>query len=106
MAARQTRQPRVHCYNPVRVTWTDVECEFLLDQRITRNDEYWRLGSGGRGHFWRGVARKINRCFGTRFAGEQASAKWKNLRNAHVVSIFMLIYYYIYINIFLGSIKI
>jgi hypothetical protein len=85
------RQPPVRNYNPVRVMWTDEQCEYLLDQRMYRNSEYWNLGSEGRERFWRNVAYKINRCFGTRFTGDKVSAKWKNLRNAHIVSIFMII---------------
>jgi len=58
-------QPSVRCYNPVQVLWTDVECEYLLNQRMARNEEYWNLARGGRTRFWRTIARKINSIFGT-----------------------------------------
>jgi len=90
-------QPRVRNYNPIRIMWTDEQCEYLLDQRMYRNSEYWNLGSGGKERFWRNVARKINSCFGTSFTGDKVSAKWKNLRNDHVVSIFMIINILLYI---------
>ena len=81
-------QPPVRCYNPVQVLWTDVECKYLLNQRMARNEEYWNSARGGRTRFWRSIARKINSIFGTRFTREQVSMKWKNLRQDHVVSIF------------------
>jgi hypothetical protein len=89
-------QPPVQCYNPVQIMWTDVECEYLLNQRMARNDEYWGLTGGGRRRFWRSVARKINECFGTRFTGEQCKNKWKNLKSDYQVNIFYinLLYYF------------
>src|SRR6266496_4885194 len=85
-------QPPVRCYNPVQVLWTDVECEYLLNQRMARNEEYWNSSRGERTRFWRTIARKINNIFGTQFTGEQVSIKWKNLRQDHVVSIFYVNY--------------
>jgi hypothetical protein len=41
MAANNIPQPRTVNYNQVRVLWTDEECLYLLNQRMTRNDEYW-----------------------------------------------------------------
>jgi hypothetical protein len=92
-----TPQVPVRCYNPVHVMWTDVECEYLLNQRMARNDEYWGLTGGGRAQFWRNVARKINECFGTRFTGEQCKNKWKNLKSDYQVNIFYinLLYYFL-----------
>jgi hypothetical protein len=87
-------QPPVRCYNPVQVLWTDVECEYLLNQRMARNEEYWNLGRGEQGRFWRSIARKINNVFNTRFTGHQVKNKWKNLRQDYLVSIF-------YVNILL-----
>ena len=84
-------QPPVRNYNPVQVLWTDVECEYLLNQRMGRNEEYWSLSKVGRRRFWRGVARKINEIFRTHFTGNQVNMKWKNLRQDHLVSIFMLV---------------
>jgi hypothetical protein len=78
----------VRNYNPVQVLWTDVECEYLLNQRMARNEEYWNLGRGGRTRFWRSIARKINEVFGTQFTGSQVNIKWKNLRRDYLVSIF------------------
>ncbi len=81
-------QPPVRCYNSVQVLWTDVEYEYLLNQRIARNEEYWNSARRERTRFWRTIARKINSIFGTQFTGEQVSMKWKNLRQDHIVSIF------------------
>jgi len=80
-------QPPVRNYNPVQVLWTDVECEYLLNQRMYRNQEYWNLGRGRRTRFWRSIARKINAIFGTQFSGHQVQTKWKNLRQDYLVII-------------------
>jgi len=81
-------QPPVRNYNPVQVLWTDVECEYLLNQRMYRNQEYWNLGRGGRTRFWQSIARKINGIFGMRFSGYQVQTKWKNLKQDYLVIIF------------------
>ena len=93
-------QPPVRCYNPVQVMWTDVECEYLLNQRMARNDEFWGLTGGGRTRFWRSVAGKINECFRTRFTEEQCRNKWKNLKSDYQVNKFYifcinLLYYFL-----------
>ena len=84
-------QPPVRNYNLVQVLWTDVQCEYLLNQRMGRNEEYWGLGKGGRRRFWRDIAGKINEVFGTHFTRNQVNMKWKNLKQDHLVSIFMLV---------------
>jgi hypothetical protein len=81
-------QPPVVNYNPVRVLWTDEETEYLLDQRMYRNDEFWSLNSAGQVEFWGSIAAKINECFGTRFTEVQVKTKWKNLVQEHRVNIF------------------
>jgi hypothetical protein len=83
-------QPPVRNYNPIRVLWTDVECEYLLNQRMARNDEFWSLSRRGQARFWRSIARKINNVFGTRFTRNQVKIKWKNLRQDYLVSIFYI----------------
>lgn len=83
-------QPPVTNYNPIRVLWTDIECEYLLNQRMSRNNEFWNLESGTHVRFWQSIARKINECFGTIFTGNQVKTKWKNLKQAHLVSIFYI----------------
>jgi hypothetical protein len=64
----QPRQPRARNRNQVQVIWTDVQCEYLLNNRMARNDEYWNLGRGERRRFWRDVAKRINEVFRTRFS--------------------------------------
>ena len=81
-------QPPTVNYNQVRVLWTDEECEYLIDQRMSRNDEFWSVSSRRRANFWRSIAGKINECFGTRFTGTQIKTKWKNLLREYLVSIF------------------
>jgi hypothetical protein len=84
----QRRQPRVTNYNQVRVLWTDEQCEYLLDQRMSRNNEFWNLANRNRAEFWNSIAEKINKCFGTHFNGVQMKNKWKNLLREYLVSIF------------------
>lgn len=86
-----TPQPPVTNYNRTRVLWTQEQCEYLIDQRITRNIEFWSLGQGNQRPFWISIAEKINECFGTRFTSYQVASKWKNLKKAHEVSIFYTI---------------
>jgi len=84
-------QPRtVNYYNRIRTIWTDEQCEYLLDQRMSRNDEFWSLASWNRAGFWRSIAEKINECFGTRYMGSQMKTKWKNLLREHLVNIYVL----------------
>lgn len=51
-------QPCIVNYNQVRVLWTDEECEYLIDQRTSRNDEYWNLASRSRMMFWNSIAER------------------------------------------------
>lgn len=38
--------------NSVRILWTDDQCLFLIDQRLSRNDEFWELSPVRRRRFW------------------------------------------------------
>ena len=73
--------------NEVRVLWSDIQCEYLIDQRISRNmyffhtlhkiisfviirmdfsrnfSEFWTLPLRRQICFWRSVANNINECF-------------------------------------------
>jgi hypothetical protein len=80
-------QPRTVNYNKVRTLWTDEQCEYLIDQRTCRNEEYWNSASRERDQFWNSIADKINECFATRFTGGQVKTKWKNLLREYLVSI-------------------
>jgi hypothetical protein len=81
-------QPLPQPENQIRVLWTDEQCEYLLNQRMYRNEEYWSLSSKNRMAFWASIAEKINDCFGTEFSSLQIKNKWKNLLRDHLVSIF------------------
>jgi hypothetical protein len=82
--------------------WTDEQCKYLIDQKTSRNDEYWELSSRCRTPFGRSIAEKINECFGTRYTGAQVKTKWKNLLHEHLlVRLFKLITnYYVIINLY------
>ena len=60
-------QPQVINQNHVRVIWTEEQCLYLLNQRMSRNTEYWELESYNRTEFWASVATEINECFGIRY---------------------------------------
>jgi hypothetical protein len=81
-------QPQVINQNHVRVIWTEKQCLYLLNQRMSRNTEYWELESYNRTEFWASVATEINECFGTRYMAMQVKQKWKNLVREHLVSTF------------------
>lgn len=85
--ANRIPQPRTVNYNKVRTFWTDEQCEYLIDQRICKNEEFWELASRERDQFWNSIAGKINECFATRYTGVQIKTKWKNLLCEYLVSI-------------------
>ena len=50
-------QPPAITQNRVRIVWTEDQCLYLIDQRLTRNDEFgaWRAIAGrvfGNLHFY------------------------------------------------------
>ena len=81
------QQQRTRNYNEVKVIWTDEETEYLIDQRMSRNEEFWDLSSTKRMKFWESISVKINECFGTKFTAIQVKTKWKNLVKEHTVNI-------------------
>lgn len=85
---RSNSQPHVTNYNRIIIIWTDEETEYLIDQRMSRNDEFWGLSRNERDEFWQSIAARINECFGTTFTSLQAKTKWKNLVRDHLVSKF------------------
>lgn len=93
-------QPRAQNYNEVRVLWTDEETEYLIDQRMYRNEEFWGLSSTDHMKFWESIRTKINECFGTKFTAVQIKIKWKNLVKEHTVSIKFIIKIYTLYNIY------
>lgn len=86
-----TPQPPVVNYNRTRILWTDEETEYLINQRMYRNDEFWGLSKANQKDFWQSIANKINECFGTTYSHVQVKIKWKNLVKEHIVRIFYII---------------
>ena len=78
-------------FNEVRLMWSDVQTEYLIDQRISRNREFWGLSLQLQIRFWRSVSNNINECFLTSFTAEQVRRKWNNITHEYRVSTFMLI---------------
>jgi hypothetical protein len=85
---RSNSQLHVTNYNRIITIWTDEETEYLIDQRMSRNDEFWDLNRNERDEFWQSIAAKINEIFGTTFTSLQVKTKWKNLVRDHLVSKF------------------
>ena len=81
-------QPQPQPQNQIRVLWMDEQCEYLLNQRMYRNEEFWNLSSRNRVVFWSSIAEKLNDCFGTDYNWLQVKTKWKNLLRDYLVSIF------------------
>jgi len=88
MSNNNTNQPLAVNNNIVQVIWNDIQCEYLINQRISRNNEFWSLGRGGKALFWNEIKNQINEIFGTNFTDEQVKKKWNNLKNDYMVSIF------------------
>lgn len=95
-------QPQAVNNNIVQVRWTDVQCEFLINERTSRNDEFWSLGSGEKRLFWKDIKNQLNNVFGTTFTTRQVEKKWINLKDDHMASIFYI--YIITVNIFYNNI--
>ena len=70
-----------------RITWTDAEMDFLVNERRRRNVQYHNTYRGDKTEFWRNVAQRINRAFNRRFSGRQCEQKWRNLVSDYGVSI-------------------
>lgn len=85
--ANNIPQPVALNNNRIRILWTEEQCLYLINQRLSRNNEFWSLESYNRKRFWLSIANKINDCFGTRFTSSQVSRKWSNLLQDHLVSI-------------------
>ena len=66
--------------------WTDAQIRFLINERRNNNNEYHNLVCTGKMNFWKGVAVKINREFGTRYSGKQSKEKFQSLVRAYNVS--------------------
>lgn len=87
--------------NEIRILWTDIQTEYLIDQRIARNQEFWGLPLRRQLCFWSSVAANINECFLTQFTARQVRMRWNNITSEYRVSTFILIiikllnYYYI-----------
>jgi hypothetical protein len=80
-------QPRTRNYNMVRVLWTDEQTEYLIDQRMSRNEKFWKLSNTNHMEFWKSIVTKINECFGMKFTAIQIKTKWKNLVKEYMVNI-------------------
>ena len=91
-------QPPAVNNNIMQVRWSDVQCEFLINERTSRNDEFWSLERGEKRLFWRDIKNQINNIFGTNFTSRQVEKKWINLRDEHMASIFCI--YIIIVNIY------
>ena len=69
--------------------WTDAQIRTLIDERKTRNDEFYNFGKN-RKIFWNSIADKINQENGTSFNGHQCKEKFSNLVQDYNVSYYCI----------------
>ncbi|CAG8626563.1 13932_t:CDS:2, partial [Ambispora leptoticha] len=62
-----------------RIMWTNEHLRLLIDERKTRNVEYYDIMGISREDFWNSVANKINRQFNTTYTGYQCKGKFQSL---------------------------
>jgi hypothetical protein len=59
--------------------WNDLEVRILIEERRSRNAEYWAMPGCSKVPFWASVAAKINSQFRSTFTAEQCKEKFQNL---------------------------
>lgn len=69
-----------------QVEWTDEQTAALIEQRRSRNYEYYyQIPGRSRKKFWRSVAENVNNTCGCNYTGQQCQTKFNGLvTNYHV----------------------
>jgi len=88
------RRPRRAAATPT--LWSDNEIQALIDERRTRNWDYWyRYPGRSRVRFWEIIAGSVNSNCGSNYTGNQCKRKFASLVSEYNVSKLIL-----YIDIF------
>ena len=70
-----------------RVEWTDEQTAVLIEQRRSRNYEYYyQIPGRSRKKFWRSVAENVNTICGCSYTGQQCQTKFNGLVTSYHVS--------------------
>lgn len=67
------------------MVWNDYQINLLIEERRSRNEEYWNITGNSRTSFWDSVASKINIEFQCSYTGQQCKEKFQNLVREHMV---------------------
>ena len=70
-----------------RITWTDQEMDFLVNERKRRNIQYHNTYRGDKTQFWVNLSQRLNANFNRNFTGRQCEQKFRNLITDYGVSI-------------------
>jgi len=70
------------------IQWGDVESDYLVGQRLARNNEYHHIVGRSRVEFWRSISRGIYNRYGVYYTSAQCATRWGNLTRCYTVSKF------------------
>ena len=65
--------------------WSDPEIQLLINERRTRNEEFYEMAGRSKVAFWTSVASVVNIRFSGNYTGEQCKEKFQNLVWEHKV---------------------
>ena len=71
---------------PNTIDWNDAEVQLLINERRSRNEEYWFNLGRSKLPFWKEVADKIKEEFNTDVTAVQCQAKFKGMVKDYKVS--------------------
>jgi hypothetical protein len=64
---------------PNTIDWDDNEVKLLIDERRSRNEEYWFMLGRSKLPFWQNIAEKIKEEFNMDVTAVQCQAKFKGM---------------------------
>lgn len=67
------------------MVWNEGEIKILIDERRSRNEEYWLTPGRDRVSFWTSIAAKINIEYQSSYTAKQCSEKFQNLVRDYTV---------------------
>ncbi|CAG8650770.1 14915_t:CDS:2, partial [Acaulospora morrowiae] len=82
-----SRSKIVDLKDDLRIMWTNDYLRSLIDERKTRNVEYYDIVSISREDFWNSIANKINGQFNTTYSRYQCKGKFQSLVKDYNISI-------------------
>ncbi|CAG8763835.1 15405_t:CDS:2, partial [Acaulospora morrowiae] len=85
-----SRSKIVDLKDDLRIIWTNDHLRSLIDERKTRNVEYYDIVDISREDFWNSIANKINGQFNITYSGYQCKGKFQSLvKNYNSMCLYM-----------------